>query len=79
MIGFSGVGSMTSTTASTTSFAYANSVPVNDSGEYSHRQFVFGYSLAIVLINSPASVANFLIAALSLRNTTFRCKIDVEL
>ena len=42
IIGFSGVGAMTSTTASQTSLAKSSSVPVKDSGEYSQRQLVSG-------------------------------------
>ncbi|CQA12784.1 Uncharacterised protein [Mycobacteroides abscessus] len=79
MIGLSGVGSMMSPTALHTSSAYCSSVPVYDSGEYWKRQWVSGYFAASSTHLCAPSVAIFLIASLSPRNTTRRCRIEVEL
>ncbi|SKZ00863.1 Uncharacterised protein [Mycobacteroides abscessus subsp. abscessus] len=79
MIGLSGVGSTISPTALHTSSAYCSSVPVYDSGEYWKRQWVSGYFAASSTHLCAPSVAIFLIASLSSRNTTRRCRIEVEL
>ena len=74
-----GVGFQTSFTALQTSTANSSSVPVYDSGEYSKETLVSG----IVAIRSKqiwaASVAIFLMPALSKPKTTRRCNVEVEL
>src|SRR6476619_1057798 len=77
--GHSGVGAMTSATASHTSLAYSSSVPVYDSGEYSNRHWVPGYFAASSTHLRAPSVAMALTASRSARKTTRRCRIDVEL
>ena len=79
IIGFSGVGSQTSPTASTISLAYESSVPVYDSGEYWKRQSVPGRFSASSRTFFAPSTAIFVMPSRSERKTTRRCRIEVEL
>ena len=76
---FCGVGWTTSLTASQISSAKSSSVPVKLSGEYSKIDSVSGALAASSLTCRAASTAISLTPSTPVRNTTSRCKVEVEL
>ena len=75
----SGVGLMTSLTASQMSRAKSSSVPVKLSGEYSNWKSAPGAALASALTCLAALTAISVTPLRSVLNTTSRCKVEVEL
>ena len=76
---FSGVGRITSFTASQISRAKSSSVPVKLSGEYSNWKSVPDAASASALTCFAAATAISVTPLRSVRNTTSRCKVEVEL
>ena len=78
IMGRSGVGCITSSTALHTSTAYSGSVPVKLSGLYSKRKLP-SYSWLSFLMSRAPSTAILLISSLDLWNTSRRWASLVEL
>ena len=76
---FRGVGRITSLTASQISSAKSSSVPVKLSGEYSKMNSVSGAAAASALTCRAAATAISLTPLRSVRKTTSRCSVEVEL
>ena len=78
--GFSFVEPSASITLSQIYTAFSTSVPLKLSGEYSNLKFVSPvYSSVSCLISFAPSIAIFVTPSISVLNTTFLCKVDVEL